>query len=48
MHCDERLPTAHVHFLHDEGGASLSEYILIASLVAVFWAIAMLALEKST
>jgi Flp pilus assembly pilin Flp len=42
------LPPVLPHFLGEEDGTSLIEYVLVASLIAVVCIIALLALAKGT
>ncbi|HEX2531979.1 MAG TPA: hypothetical protein VHK70_11015 [Burkholderiaceae bacterium] len=42
----ERLPQATLLFLREEGGASLTEYVLFAALIAMVCGIAWLAWNK--
>ena len=45
---DEYLPPALMHFLREEAGASLTEFVLVASLIIAVCVLAFLALGKST
>lgn len=48
MHSDAVPPSALRRFFREESGFSLTEYVLVASLIAVVCVLAVLALGRAT